>query len=260
MRNRVYAGAALVVAIVFGYAFSRAFQTKAQGIRQPFTMIVLSQGSLPAPEAGQEVRGIRRLLAVRSDGSSVTVSLPPEGDLKSLPQFGDRAVYLRPQQQYVYLLDKLKLKTTSPLKSSSLVPPTNPTCLPVDGGRSRLVGTDTVLGWPAYVYELNHTAENGSKEITTRWLAPALNCREIQGRLEIRSESRPDKTLWNRAVSLTVSEPDPTLFAVPDDYREVSPGEMERERAKSLGRAALPATLEEHLKSKDEAYSRARSK
>jgi hypothetical protein len=157
MTNRVYGAAALIVVVLLGYGFSRAFQSKAQVIRQPFTMISVSQGSQPVSETGQEARGIRRLVAVRSDGSNATVSLEPEGDLKSLPQFGDRAVMLRPQGQYVYLLDKLKLKTTTLEVSNRVPPPADPPCLPADGGRSRFVSMDTILGWPVYVYESSST-------------------------------------------------------------------------------------------------------
>lgn len=261
MTNRVYCAAAVIIVVLLGYGFSQAYQAKAQDSRQPFTMIWVSQESEPVAAAGQEARAIRRLIAVRSDGSNVTVSLPPEGDLKSLPEFGDRAVMLRPQRQQVHMLDRLKLKTTLPLDFSSRVPPpADPPCLPSDGGRSKFVGTDTILGWPVYVYESSETTRGGTKLTNTRWLAPALNCRDIQGRLEIRPESGAAKTSWNRTVSITPGEPDPALFVVPEDYREVSPGEMERERAKFLGRPVLPPAVEERLKSQDEAYFRARSK
>jgi hypothetical protein len=258
MKNRAFTAAALVAAVLLGYAFTRT--SKAQGLRQPFTMIVVSQGSEPPPVAGREALGIRRLFAVRSDGSTVTASLTPEGDLKSLPQFGDRTVYLHPQGQYVYVLDKLKLKSTTPLKASSRMLPPNPTCSPADDGKSKPLGTDTVVGWLTYIYERSDTAANGSRETRTRWLVPALDCREVQSRLELTPAAGPARIMWNRPVSITAGEPDPALFAVPGEYRDVSPGELEGERAKALGRTALPPSLEERLKSRDEDYTRGRSK
>jgi len=223
-------------------------------------MIVVSQGSEPPPVAGQEARGIRRLFAVRSDGSTVTASLTPEGDLKSLPQFGDRTVYLHPQGQYVYVLDRLKLKSTTPLKASSRMLPLNPTCLPAGDDKSKPLGTETVAGWLTYIYERSDTAANGSKETRTRWLVPALDCREVQSKLELTPVAGPARIMWNRPISITGGEPDAALFAVPEDYREVSPGELESERAKALGRTAVPPSLEERLKSRDDAYTKGRSK
>lgn len=260
MARRVYAGAILSVVTILSYLCSRAFQTQAQSIRQPFTMIMVSQGSQAARESGKELRGIRTLLAVRSDGSSATVSLEPDGDLKSLPQFGDRSLILRLQRQHVYLLDRLKLKTTTAIQVGNVIPPPHPTCLPADQGMSKFVKEDTVLGWPAFVYESIHTGKDGTITKNTRWFAPVLNCRDMQGRLDITDAAGRVKTLWNRPASVSPGEPDAALFAVPDEYREVSPGEMERERARVAGRTALPSSLEERLKSKDEAYSRARPK
>jgi hypothetical protein len=60
--------------------------------------------------------------------------------------------------------------------------------------------------------------------------------------------------LKNFAISIVEGEPDPSLFLVPSDYREVSPSERESEIAKALGRDSPPANVMERRKWQDQNY------
>ena len=57
--------------------------------------------------------------------------------------------------------------------------------------------------------------------------------------------------------SVKIGEPDPKLFEIPDDYREMSPSAVELTRASALG-IPLPPSLAESVQKRDRAYQESR--
>lgn len=262
MRHRVLATIAAAGVTLLAFTVSKALQSPPEGTRHAFTMIMVHQSPPPGGDPSAEPRSLEKLVAVRSDGSYVTASRPATGDLSVYPQFGDRSLALRPQQQLVYVLDKLRIKTTTPLGTTvQPLAPMDPTCAAgraTGRGPYKFLRTEVFMGYQTYVYSYTIATPGGGEETTTRWFAPALNCRDIQARLDVKDESGTVKTMLNFATSIIEGEPDPALFAVPDGYQEVSPSEMEAQRAQSLGRESPPALLMERLRARDESYFAAR--
>jgi hypothetical protein len=93
---------------------------------------------------------------------------------------------------------------------------------------------------------------NATPVRVTRWLAPALDCVEVEsvsrqtlidGREEVHA-----KTL----LRVVVGDPDSTLFARPAGYREVTPGELAAGLA--AGHSAIPERAGQSLERLDDRY------
>jgi hypothetical protein len=238
---------ALVLLLLF---VSKAFQP---ATLRAFTMTMVFDG--PPSRTNPPVQSeLRRLMAYRSDGSNVTKSIP----LNGLPDFGDRSLTLRPQGQRVYILDALKLKSTTASAALKAEPPAlDSVC---SGGAKHgmtFVKTDVYAGYDTFVYTIKSTTPDGDQQTVTRWLAPALQCRDIQSTLVLTEPSGTVKNFHNYAVSIVEGEPDPALFAIPDGYTEVAPSEMESRRAAALGRPLQSGGMN-MLQHRDEVYQKSR--
>jgi len=252
-------GFIVAMLLVLTFALTQAFQTTPV-TRHAFTLTMV-YGSPQVQGATTTPVGTRRIVAVRADGSSATITLPTdESGQARFADLGDRSLLLRPEKQHVYLLDKLKLKSTTPMPGvTAIAPAIDPTCA---SGRPHLtfLRRELYQGYDTYVYSRISKTSDGEQETVTRWLAPALHCRDIQATMELLSTSGSVKTFRNYASSVVAGEPDPALFVIPQDYREVLPSEMETERAKALGRSGPPAGLSNSLSRKDEIYRNAQGK
>ena len=92
----------------------------------------------------------------------------------------------------------------------------------------------------------------------TDWRAPALDCTSLKAVLE-RTENQKTLVFNNTVTSVTLGEPDPALFSIPSEYREVAPSEMDAEMTKGLGVTIRPNAAAE-LKRRDDIYTGAKSK
>jgi hypothetical protein len=253
----------LILAVILGvvtFKITKAFQVApAYKTRTPYTVVEVHQSPPPAASAPIERQTeFPRMIAVKSDGSRVTISLTPGG---SRSKFGDRLVVLPLQAKEVYVLDDLKLKTTTPLP-----PPAkpndvsqvaiNPSCAGISY-QSVFLKKDTFLSYDTYVYQRTGSTPQGGTQTITYWFAPQLDCVMLESYLEVKEPSGVSKTFRNYTTSVQIGEPDPSLFIVPDEYTEVSPSGMENARAKALGRSALPDRVVESLRRRDDAYIKA---
>jgi hypothetical protein len=247
------------LAAVFGllsFRVTKAFQVQSP-TRHAFTITVVSESPPPNPNVEQYApRRMRRMMAFRSDGSSVTATLPAqEADGINPSFFGDRYVYLRSDRTQVYVLDQLKLKSTTVMSGDGPVkqlPPLDPKCGGTSHAVKRFLRMDQYEGYDVYVYERTFPGTPGNLDTETQWVTPLLDCLSLQSTLD-RKESGEIKHFHNYVNSIVVGEPDPKLFNVPQDYREVSPSQMETERAVALGRS-LPPGAAETMKFKDDRY------
>lgn len=126
-----------------------------------------------------------------------------------------------------------------PIKASPGIPrrlPQNGLSTPVAVGSrcedahsgGKLVGEETILGYQTYKFE-----SNGNPGVTQRestWLALALDCRSLRYVVERFGDSGQLVSGFEpRALSVTLGEPDPGLFEVPTQYRELTPSQASRE-------------------------------
>lgn len=75
----------------------------------------------------------------------------------------------------------------------------------------------------------------GQKEITA-WYAPTLGCEKLQYRVEGPGANGSQQILSEtKLVSLSIGEPDPRLFEVPESYASVAPSQAMHKEAERLG-------------------------
>lgn len=101
------------------------------------------------------------------------------------------------------------------------------TCENAAGEKASRIGSETILGFPAYLYDSRQTFVNGDTEELVRWLSPALGCRALR---ETGRKYDPGRNLIGhferRVIQIVLGEPEDALFHVPEEYREVSPSEQ----------------------------------
>ncbi|MCW5977991.1 MAG: hypothetical protein KIT09_07925 [Bryobacteraceae bacterium] len=162
------------------------------------------------------------------------------------------------ERRYIYVLDRFKLRTTYIIPGRpKALPEIDPTCAD-NSNRRVFIGKQSYNGYETYVYQETKTTPEKGQVTETRWRAPLLNCMDIYGELEVKSAQGEVKVYRNKVTDVVLGDPDPALFDVPGDYREVPPSEMEKERMAVLGYKNPLPTLMEHLKARDERYFKER--
>jgi hypothetical protein len=197
--------------------------------------------------------------AVRGDG---TISF---GSL--VPQLGYRRIRSRIEKKEVSVTDSLKLKTTL---DYSYLPITLPRhampsdCSPQGPGVSSL-GIETILNYTAYRYKRIVVRPDGTKREMTQWFAPDLQCWEIQ-QITRKYDAAGDLSgvFEKKMTEVTTGEPDDGLFAIRNDYAEVTPSArekaallqniMDREGLDGVARHKIPPSMELLWKQQDEYY------
>jgi hypothetical protein len=120
-------------------------------------------------------------------------------------------------------------RTAIPTLPSNAAPAMDDRCAAKAGKNSRLLGSDTVLGFQAFRYESRSGGENGRDyEERITWYAPGLNCYTV--RLDAVKKS-PDGTVlgnFQRApLNVTLGVPADSFFSS-EAYEEVLPSVLER--------------------------------
>ena len=137
-------------------------------------------------------------------------------------------------------------------------------CAPPSRGRWNSIEQAPVQGVLAFHYRAFSTFGETQDE-THLWLAPALDCFELQKTVFTRqlSDNSLMSTFEKRPVGrLTIGEPAPELFAVPLEYPEVRPSELQIAVQESWAatRGLVPRTPPrswlDGLARQDEAYSK----
>lgn len=197
--------------------------------------------------------------AVRSDG------VKSEGLRGIFPR--RRTVTNVTEKRKVELSDAYRLKTTydyQPFPFTVRRLKYGPRCSPPDSSYT-YVGEDSILGYRAYHYlGPAYQEEHGSEE-THYWYSPDLNCFMIQAVAYKRDRTGKTTVKFERKMGrIKLGEPDEDLFAVPDDYREVTPSEFEktllygmvqeREGYEGVRRFAIPPGTQRYFATLDENY------
>lgn len=214
------------------------------------TKVLRAQGSGAVPSysatvavkqfdpSGRLVRTKTIIKGERRDGSRASalevLDSRPVGTRSVLDPRSGRRIAVDPTTESVttYML--------SPAEVAGLSGPVQ--CRPGEAGAG---GTGVILGFPTI--KQTHRVEAGFRSaVQESWVAPALNCLPLRVVTDVVDNGRPKAHIVEEAVSVTLGDPDPSLFAVPDGYTERSPSEVFAEKAKRAGRpcttCALPTT------------------
>ncbi len=135
------------------------------------------------------------------------------------------------QKIYAHLSDAYRLKSTYDYRNYPVTPrriPYGAKCYP-PGNEFLYVGDDVILGYRAHHYIMKPFPGSSENQESHYWLAPDLGCYKIQHVMYVRDENGAITNVFEeKPAKITKDEPDPALFAVPADYREVRPSEFER--------------------------------
>lgn len=203
--------------------------------------------------------------AVRSDGAT---SLGLSGAFPRRRKVTDYAAKLE-----VTLSDAYRIKVTYdygafPLRARRVG--LGPRCSPPDN-RYTYVGEDSILGYRAYHYLAPPIVEDHGSEETHYWYAADLNCFIIKTLSYRRDRFGKTTSIFEKTTAtIKPGEPDPRLFAVPDDYREVKPSEFERtlllgmvqerQGTEAVRSYPIDGRLQEYFSSLDKKYETARKR
>ncbi|MGH9774321.1 MAG: hypothetical protein ACRD50_05175 [Candidatus Acidiferrales bacterium] len=215
----------------------------------PFTLKLETYSFVDNP--GGELTSIETE-ARKSDGTTVMVSNIGGEIGLAAGHMGRKITFM--DGRVVTLLDPIAAKESWPrlsteaiagMKERLLHPPSN-CVLP----NYTLVRYESVLGHPTAVIR----PPGVPGEVWTWWEAPELGCqilryqtqvKELDGSLRLKVDGRP--------VSLEIGEPDPTLFAIPENYREMAPSVANRLDAEQLG-ITVTDEMEKQFAHSDDAY------
>ena len=163
-------------------------------------------------------------LARRSDGTEVRRGGPAAG-----PEDNVARTIRFPDGDVLTIFDYIRAKTTwalTPQDRSFFAQRLRERwgvfsqCI-VNAGQGKIVGYDSVFGRPAEIVRRDFP---GLSQRITSWLVPSLGCVRVAYTIE---EAQPDGTFVattsETPLSLTIGEPDRSMFQVPADYTEMSP-------------------------------------
>jgi hypothetical protein len=166
--------------------------------------------------------------AVKSDGSR---SLGSTDDLDH-----QRLVKDLPHKREIVLSDHAKLKTTYDYSFAfATMPPrpariANPTCMQNTRVPYASLGEDVVAGYRTFHYQapLKNDAD-GTTEDHHYWYAPDLDCFEVLLKAYKHDSTGTLTGVFEKRITrVRMGEPEPQLFEIPADYREVRPSELEQ--------------------------------
>ncbi|GEM_PF-1369585 len=135
------------------------------------------------------------------------------------------------QKVQVRISDAYRLKSTYDFRAYPVTPRRieyGADCYP-PGNEFTYIGDDTILGYRAHHYVRKPVPGAAGYQESHYWFAPGLGCHKIQHVAYMRDANGVVTNIFEeKPAIIRREEPDPALFAVPDDYREVRPSELER--------------------------------
>jgi hypothetical protein len=186
-----------------------------------------------------------RVYARRDDGSAVLVMWNNYG----AEQYAKRIIDLVPDRKTVTICDHIRAMTTvywGPNKTSSAL-------IPFSGRDYQIAGRDVLLGIPVV-----KSVRDDLHMRVSRWRAPRLNDFIMREVMEKKAADGSIAATTERfAVSVDVGTPESALFAVPLDYREMSPSQVDNETVMRFfnGKGSLDSDL---LERADRLYFKSR--
>jgi hypothetical protein len=236
--------------LMYRFAFLVLFS--ALGQDQVASESFLMSRTLVTYQQGKAVEWAKTTIAKRGDGSvAVIESVPP----LSAHTFERNLKFTDGKSVTVY--DSIKAKTTWPRLSQDEIAGLLQTTFARDcdvRAPSKFLRFDHLRGQDVAV--IQNAAEG---YVVTRWMAPALACRDLyyrieapgpDGKMALQSETRLDK--------LVIGEPDPDLFEIGASYTEMKPSAASARLYEQMGVTLSPeeAALEKKaLEEADERYS-----
>lgn len=208
----------------------------------PRTVVVIERVTSPGGKYAQR----RTMRAVRGDGSEIESEqiLSADGAVMD-----DRRTLVLASRLKVLVHEASGLKSTLRIpmdeyvrREAGRLDPSRQ-CMATTGGidmgaqNNRLVGVEEIAGMKAFKIAVN---EGNMLSRLTMWLAPELDCDLIRQTVEIRNEKGEFAGTSTKTLETALlTEPDPTLFLLPEGHVEVAPSELNRRvMAKSGGPAA----------------------
>lgn len=179
---------------------------------------------------------VDKLFAVDRQGSRTNLTQPTS---KHKPGQEARNVFLTTERKYVVIADAIRAISSFPLTKltadSAKLLTFSERC---EESGLNLIGETRILGFAAYGYTQSRRTSRVSR--STSWRAPTLDCRELRYLEEQLDENgRVTHTFERVATKVTLADPDPALFVIPDGYREIPPSQanlelMERRAGKPI--------------------------
>jgi len=244
MRNRTVLALVTAITLVGGSVFyylsenPRLRVVLAQITARPF----LIERSISVPDESGALKLWRvDVIARRSDGATAKItSLGPI----SLRKFTRKLTF--PDGRTLTLFDHIKVRTTWPTMSDEELTAyqSHITYPPADcGANSRnthLLRSEMIGGQSTFVLQ---TLVPGKYRVT-RWVAPALDCEELQSEAEMVAEDGSYKVSAETKLSrVLVGEPDSRLFDVGSGFEELSPSSAGRRWRADLTAPITPEEL-----------------
>lgn len=192
---------------------------------------------------------VRLVTAYRSDGSKAS-SRSYEGQVMS------RRVSDLSSRRTVVVVDNERAKSTkyySERDRQAVLAQVRPVdCSP--NPKEKPVRQEFVLGIRAFVFESDSSAGPNRVKLVS-WLAPDLKCSEIKSIAERMDESglvngRTEKV----PVLIRMGEPDDALFAIPADYKEMTPSAMQENSWLLQHKDSAPLSLRAGWITEDQKY------
>lgn len=250
MRSLALQILAVTTAGLGSFALVRAFQvTQNPALRKAFTIHEVERSTNVA--IGNTLES-RRILATRSDGAAVTAPLDKQS-------YRARTIMLPREGKKLVIVDNLRAQSTMyyPAKTADVrAKGTNPNCAPksMPNAAPTMLGQYDFLGFKVFKYE--HTSKRPGQESIkwTYWYAPDLDSTALKFLAERRADNGILLTQFERYAEFVVlGEPDPSLFVVPDTYRELPPSAVQHEYYQIVNPEFLvtePALTEQRMDAK----------
>jgi hypothetical protein len=216
LRHACYVTA--VSALMFGVAIARSHPPSASvGARPSFTLYYTERSLVPTTGRSTE-RAM--YYAERADGALSYGLYGPTPRRREI---------VNPFQKWqVTVSDLEKLKTTYDRSYIQGTPRRRELPAACNSGGSNLLGIDVILGYRAYHYQRPLRLGDGTSFDEHSWFVEELACLGIQQTVNRLSPSGQLTGVFEKKpITLSVGEPVPSLFAIPEDYREVRPSEYE---------------------------------
>jgi len=213
-----YASTAIMIGLCGFYFTARMLP---QTNQSSFTLIIQEKSF--NPHTGEVVMVLGKYFARRADGS--TSSGP-----QAAPSDMIREVIAPRQGISVVLSDLSRTKSTFYGKPRESNTSHGTRCEAFLHGGNRLVGEGNLFGYKVVQFE-DKASEKGPDYTveTTIWRAPDLHCQPLK-HIAIRTNHSGIVTgrFERSVVKVIQDEPDPVLFEISPDYREVKPSDLSR--------------------------------
>lgn len=178
---------------------------------------------------------IKQIVAHRSDGATVevndvfsTAGMQADETVRSIFLPNGERFEVYDGVSSIVRLPILSSKALVIRREETINPPTN-CVLPGE----TLVGYDTVDGYKTGMVKWPTLAAD-EREITA-WDAPDLGCQMLQSRVvEKQADGSTKVVTEGRTSSLSIGEPDASLFEMPENYASVMPSQAMRKEAERL--------------------------